>query len=138
MRVALLSLLLLISFSVSAQSVLGQWKSVDKDGVSKCIVNIYEDQGKVYGKIVKILVEDNENKLCVYCEGEEKNKPFVGLNIIKALEKDGKYYRNGTIFDPENGDQFRCRLTLKDKNTLQVRGYLAFVYSTQYWVRVEA
>ncbi len=138
MRVALMSLLLLISFSVSAQSVLGQWKSVDKDGVSKCIVNIYEDQGKVYGKIVKILVEDNENKLCVYCEGEEKNKPFVGLNIIKALEKDGKYYRNGTIFDPENGDQFRCRLTLKDKNTLQVRGYLAFVYSTQYWVRVEA
>ena len=138
MRVALMSLLLLISFSVSAQSVLGQWKSVDKDGVSKCIVNIYEDQGKVYGKIVKILVEDNENKLCVYCEGEEKNKPFVGLNIIKGLEKDGKYYRNGTIFDPENGDQFRCRLTLKDKNTLQVRGYLAFVYSTQYWVRVEA
>ena len=138
MRVVLMSLLLLISFSTSAQSVLGQWKSVDKDGVSKCIVNIYEDQGKVYGKIVKLIVNDSDNKLCVNCEGEEKNKPFLGLNIIKGLEKDGKYYRNGTIFDPENGQEFRCRLTLKDSKTLQVRGYLAFVYSTQYWVRVEA
>ncbi len=62
---------------------------------------------------------------------EYENNPFVGLRIIKILEKDGKYYRNGTIFDPENGQEFRYRVVLKDNNALQVRGCLAFVYSTQ-------
>ena len=134
----LILLFVMFSASLNAQGILGEWKSVDKNGVSKCIVSIYEDNGKVFGKIVELLVEDADNALCVNCKGEDKNKPFVGLRIIKDLEKDGKYYRNGTIFDPENGQEFRCRLVLKDNKTLQVRGYLAFVYSTQYWVRVEA
>ena len=59
------------------------------------------------------------------------------LTLIKNLEKEGKYYRNGTIFDPENGEEYRCRIALEDDNTLQVRGYLAFLYSTQYWKRVK-
>ena len=54
------------------------------------------------------------------------------------MQKDGNYYRKGTIFDPEHGKKFRCRLKLTDDpDVLQVRGYVAFLYATQYWKRVK-
>jgi uncharacterized protein (DUF2147 family) len=137
LQLVFIGFLFVFSFS-NAQSVLGKWKTVDKNGVSKCIVNIYEKDGKIYGKIVEVLVEEEKNSVCVKCTGDQKNKPFLGLTLIKNLEKDGKYYRDGTIFDPENGEEYRCRIALENENTLQVRGYLAFLYSTQYWKRVKS
>jgi|TARA_R110002012_G_scaffold279511_3_gene467895 uncharacterized protein (DUF2147 family) len=134
-KILLLFFLFVIGTS-QAQSILGKWRTIDKNGVSKCIVNIYEKDGKVYGKIVEVLVEEEKNALCEKCEGDQKNKPYLGLILIKDLTKEGKYYKNGTIFDPENGEEYRCRLSLENKNTLQVRGYLAFLYATQYWKRV--
>ena len=53
------------------------------------------------------------------------------------MEKVGEYYKNGTVFDPEYGKKFRCRLKLTENpNILQVRGYISFLYATQNWVRV--
>ena len=51
------------------------------------------------------------------------------------MKKDDDSYRGGTITDPQDGKIYRCRLKLEDKNTLQVRGYIAFFYATQYWKR---
>jgi hypothetical protein len=42
-----------ISFS---QTILGKWKTIDDEtGKEKSIVDIFEKQGKVYGKIIEIL-----------------------------------------------------------------------------------
>lgn len=121
-----------------SQDVFGKWKTID--GVTKeakSIVEIYKENGKVFGKIVEILNPDQKDALCVKCVGKEKNKPVLGLILIKRMERDGKYYRKGTIFDPEHGKKFKCRLMLtKDSNILQVRGYIGFLYATQYWERV--
>jgi uncharacterized protein (DUF2147 family) len=136
MRIILTICLLLTIQFANSQSVLGKWKTVDKNGVEKCIVEVYQKNNRIYGKIVEILVQEEKNALCVKCEGSERNKPVLGLVLIKGMEKDGEYYRNGTIFDPENGEKFKCRITLEDKNTLQVRGYLSFLFTTQYWERV--
>ena len=52
------------------------------------------------------------------------------------MEGVGKYYKKGTIFHPEHGKTFKCRIMLTDNpNILQVRGYIAFLYATQYWER---
>ena len=125
---------------VSAQSVFGKWKTIDdQTGEAKSIVEIYEEDGKVYGKIVEILNPKNKEALCEKCEGIEKNKPVLGLVLIKDLVKEGKYYKQGTIFDPERGKKYKCRIGLdKDPNVLQVRGYVAFLYATQYWQRVKS
>lgn len=136
LQLVFIGFLLVFNFS-NAQTVLGKWKTVDKNGVSKCVVQIFEKDGKVYGEIVEVLIEKEKNAVCKKCVGDEKDKPYLGLTLIKNLEKEGKYYRNGTIFDPENGEEYRCRIVLEDDNTLQVRGYLAFLYSTQYWKRVK-
>lgn len=130
---------LIMTFTVSGQSILGKWKTIDdKTGEAKSIVEIYEHNGKVYGKIVEILTK-NKDAICSKCEGKDKDKPILGLIIIKDMEKAGKYYKHGTIFDPQKGKEYDCRLGLTDNvDVLQVRGYIAFLYATQYWERVKS
>ena len=53
------------------------------------------------------------------------------------MTKDGKYFKNGTIVDPQNGKEYDLRLIVTDEGKLQVRGYIGFFYSTQYWERVQ-
>ncbi len=129
----------LISFSGNTQDIFGKWKTIDgQNNEAKSIVEIYERDGEVFGRIIDILNPENKEALCTNCEGEDYNKPVLGFELIKNLSKDGKYYKNGTIFDPEHGKKFKCRLMLtEDPDVLQVRGYVAFLYSTQYWQRVE-
>ncbi|MBT8253166.1 MAG: DUF2147 domain-containing protein [Flavobacteriaceae bacterium] len=133
-------LLLIVSTSnLQSQTIIGKWKTVDGlSGEQKSVVEIFERDGEVFGKIIEILNPDQKNAICKKCDGEEKNRPVLGLELIKNMKPDGKYYRKGTIFDPENGKRFRCRLVLTDdSDVLQVRGYIAFLYATQYWLRVE-
>ena len=129
----------LVCLSSNAQSIFGKWKTVDGvTGEQKSIVEIFERDGKVFGKIVEILQPEHKNAVCEKCVGDEKNKPVLGLELIKNMEPDGRYYKRGTIFDPEHGKKFRCRLALTDNpDVLQVRGYVAFLYATQYWLRVD-
>lgn len=139
-NIVLIATTFLITFSMSAQSILGKWKTVDGDtGEEKSIVEIYEEDGKVFGKIVEILNPEHKDALCEKCEGVEKDQPVLGLVLIKNMKKQGKYYKQGTIFDPERGKKFKCRLALTDDDpdVLQVRGYIAFLYATQYWKRIK-
>ena len=121
-----------------AQSYVGTWKTVDdKTGKEKSYVQIYETKsGKLQGKVVKILTPGKENAKCDDCTGENKGKPIMNMVIMWGLEKDGT---GGHILDPNNGKQYKCKISLKDKNTLDVRGYLgvSLLGRTQTWTRVE-
>lgn len=132
-------LLFLVSFSMQSQGVFGKWKTVDDEtGANKSIVEIYKKNGKVFGKVIEILEPFDKKTLCQNCEGDYKDKPILGFEIIKDLQKQGEYYKNGTIFDAENGKEYRCRIKLEEETgELQVRGYIAFLYLTQYWVRYQ-
>ncbi len=139
-KIVLIAATFLVTFSVFSQTIFGKWTTVDEQtGEEKSIVEIYERDGKVFGKIVEILNSRHKDALCEKCEGDEKNTPVLGLVLMKNMEKQGKYYKNGTIFHPERGKKYKCRITLDDENPdlLQVRGYVAFVYATQYWKRVK-
>ena len=133
-----LPFLFFCSFALTAQSVFGKWKTIDDEtGQEKSIVQIYESDGKVYGKIVEILT-DKKEAVCNKCEGEKNGKPILGMQIIEGLEKDDDVFEGGTILNPSNGKVYKCRLKIEDDpDTLQVRGYVAFFYKTQYWQRVE-
>jgi len=132
-------LVFVLSFSMYSQSIIGKWKTIDGvSGVEKSIVEIYKENGKLFGKIVDILDPNDKDALCEKCKDDNYNKPILGLVLIKNMQKDGDYYRKGTIFDPEHGKTFKCRLKLTDnQDVLQVRGYIAFLYATQYWERVK-
>jgi len=138
-RIVLLFLVLVVSFSMSSQSIIGKWKTIDGvTGKEKSIVEIYKENGKVFGKIIEILDPKDKDALCNNCEDDEYNTPILGLVLIKNMQKIGKYYKKGSIFDPEHGKKFRCRLMLTNNpDVLQVRGYIAFLYATQYWHRIK-
>lgn len=132
-------LLLLMPLIVSSQEIFGKWKTIDDEtGEAKSTVEIFMKEGKVYGKIIEIYNSKDRDALCNTCEGTDYNKPVLGLTIIKNLTKDGSYFKNGTIFDPEEGKTYKCRLSLDEDNPniLMVRGYISVFYATQYWERI--
>jgi uncharacterized protein (DUF2147 family) len=139
-RLLLSGFFMLLSQAVFTQGVLGTWKTIDDmSGNAKSILEVYKNGDRIYGKIKRILVKGKENAVCINCEGELKNKPVVGMLIINGLKNSNKNeYGGGEILDPENGRKYRCKIWLnpENPNELKVRGYIAFFYRTQTWLRV--
>lgn len=133
-------ILIILSFqSVFAQSdIFGKWKTIDDDtNEEKSIVEIYEEDGKAFGKILDLLnpPEDDPDPVCDECTDHRKNKKIRGMQIITSLEQNGDNWSGGEILDPENGKTYRCKIWVED-GVLKVRGYLAFFYRTQTWLPV--
>ncbi len=134
------SLILLSVMATFAQDVTGKWKTIDDEtGKAKSVVEIYKQNGKIYGKVVEIVDPAKRDATCKECPGSDKGKPIMGLIILKDLKKDGKEYNGGTIMDPNNGKVYKSYIELDGANTLKVRGYIGFslLGRTQTWTRVE-
>lgn len=127
-----------------AQSPVGTWKTIsDKTGKESGIIEIWEKDGHLFGKINKVLTESDGgvNLRCDQCTGEHKNAPIIGLTILKGLKKeDTNVWDSGQILDPDNGKYYKCKITLsKDNKELEVRGYIGFslLGRSQTWYRLE-
>jgi uncharacterized protein (DUF2147 family) len=134
--------LLLASSSASAQmSPVGVWHSIDdKTGEAKAEIRIVDTGGVLSGRIERLLRKDAPpDEKCVKCRDERKDKPMVGLEIIRGATKTpGKdEWEGGNILDPENGREYTLRLTpTGNGQKLDVRGSFGPFGRTQTWVRV--
>ncbi len=133
-----LAVVLGANMSVAADSLVGKWNTVDdKSGKAKSEVQLYEEGGKLFGKIVG-LTEPNDDKgkpkTCTKCTGADKDKPIVGLVIVKDLSLSGDRYKGGTILDPEDGKIYKAEVWVEG-GKLKVRGYLGPIYKTQTWLK---
>lgn len=141
MRSILLLTTILFTFSLSAQSIVGKWKTIDDEtGKPRSVVQIEERNGKYYGAIIELFREPGEeaDPICDECPGKRKNQKIIGMEIITDLEYDAddKEYEDGEILDPESGNVYDCKLWIENGN-LKVRGYIAFLYRTQTWLPYE-
>ncbi|HXK81684.1 MAG TPA: DUF2147 domain-containing protein [Bacteroidales bacterium] len=139
LNLLILTILLLgLSGILKGQDVCGKWKTIDDNtGKEKSIVKIYENNGKIYGKILKVFNNDDPNPLCTECPGQLKDKPIVGMIIIIGFEKKkDKWEGDGSLLDPENGKLYNGKIWVED-GKLQVRGYLGPFYRTQTWLPAE-
>ena len=128
-------LVLTLSDSI-AQSIIGKWKTIDDEtNKPKSIVEIYNKGGKVFGKIVKLFQDPDEDPdpICDECTDYRKNMKVIGMEIITDMVKDEDEWIEGEILDPENGKVYRCKLWVED-GELKVRGYIAFFFRTQSWL----
>ena len=109
----------------------------DETGKKKSEVLLYKNNGKLYGKIINLLLEEDKGKSCINCKGENKNLPIEGMVIVEGLKLNGKTWEEGTILDPKSGKTYSCYITFDDDNTLKVRGYIGFslLGRTQKWIR---
>ncbi len=127
--------------AAQVQQIVGEWITVDdKTGEQLSVVKIFKaTDGLYYGKIVELLV-GNQDEKCVACTGADKDKPVVGLIIIRGFqEKDGKLVSGdkGRVLDPDNGKFYYGKIWLEDgklilRGSLDKKGILG---RSQTWIR---
>ncbi len=141
-RVAIALLLLVGTAAFAQMTPVGLWRNVDdKTGEAKAEIRLVETGGAMYGRIDKLLRKNAKpDEKCVECRDERKDQPMVGLEIIRGARKaEGKdVWEDGRILDPENGREYRLRLTpVEGGSKLEVRGSFGPFGRTQTWLRVQ-
>ncbi|WP_128543772.1 DUF2147 domain-containing protein [Larkinella soli] len=146
LRTLAYSLTLLITFcgftpTFDPDAVLGTWLN----GTRRGHVQIYKQGDAYYGKIVWLREPndpqtgkpktDRKNSLAVL-----RNRPILGLDVMKGFMYDGKnVWEDGKIYNPEDGKEYSCKMTMRTPNILDVRGYIgiSLLGNTQTWTRVK-
>ncbi len=83
-----------LSATVFAQMTpVGTWRSIDEDTKeAKSEVVISDNSGVLTGKVAKLLrKEAKQDVTCTECKDDRKDKPVLGMEIIRGAKKaDGK------------------------------------------------
>lgn len=128
--------------AASAQSptdIVGTWFNAEKDGK----IQVYQQGSKFFGKLAWLktptlngkprLDENNQDEA-------QRSRPLLGLVLLRDFAHDGgKVWSGGKIYDPKNGKTYSCKITLADRNRLDVRGYIGtpLLGRTTTWTRAE-
>lgn len=140
MRILTTILFFSIVLTSMAQSPVGVWKTIDdKTSEAKSHIEIYEQGGKFYGKIIKLLASE-PGVVCDKCDDHRKDQPILGMVILEKLENYKDYWSSGTILDPEDGNKYKCSAWFEDGNLeeIKVRGkHWTGLYRTQTWYKVK-
>lgn len=118
----------------------GVWKTIDdKTGEAKSHVEIYEQGGQYYGKVVKLL-KSSPDKKCAECPGKKKDQPILGMVLVEGLKAQDGHWKKGKILDPESGSEYGCTVWFEKgkPDELKLKGiHWTGLYRTQTWYRVK-
>ena len=144
-------LLFLFTFILATQSLLAQ-KNADQivgtwlTGSGNARVEIYKNANNFQGKIVWISepIDPATNKPKTdtkHPNAALHKRPLLGLTNLWGFtynEREGNWDK-GHIYDPKSGKEYKSTITAKDKNTLNVRGYIGIsaIGRTDVWTRVK-
>jgi uncharacterized protein (DUF2147 family) len=140
LRVAVATALLLSAGALFAaeNTPVGTWKTIDDEtGKPMSLVQITDQDGELKATVLKVLT-DGAPKLCAPCQGERKDQPIEGMNIMWGVHKDGDVWDGGQILDPKNGKVYKVKLQPSaDGSKLTVRGYIgiSLLGRSQEWMR---
>lgn len=122
------------------EDIVGVWET----GNGKARVKIDKVGDYYFGRIVWLKEPLNEEgKPKVDKNNKDVNKrntPILGLRLVGGFKWEGENrWEGGTIYDPETGNEYKCNITLVDKNTMNIRGYIGISMfgRTDTWKRVE-
>ena len=135
-----LALLGAAGMALAQSNPVGLWKTIDDETkTEKSYVRIAEAGGVLSGKVERIIDPAKQNEVCEKCTDERKDKPILGMTIVRNAKKtDDGTWEGGDILDPNNGKVYRLRLKpLDGGKNLEVRGYIGPFFRNQQWVRVE-
>jgi hypothetical protein len=125
----------------SEPSAAGLWEESDASGRVGAWFFIFEQDGVYVGGMVKMFGRpgDDPNPRCTACSGAERNQPALGLLMIKGMQRKGRFYDNGTILDPRDGNVYSAKMEVtQDGQKLKLRGYIGIPAfgQTQVWKRL--
>ncbi len=120
-----------------ADDLIGKWLTKDDESV----VEIYKCDGSYCLKIVWLeepLNHDGTEKCDTNNPDDSKHKDkIIGLTIGAGFNyKDGDGWRDGSIYDPDSGKTYSCKMNITDKG-LKVRGFIgvSLFGRTEIWKR---
>ena len=127
---------MLISSNLFAESDLfGYWltpgsivliENCDKHLCAK-IETIFVEEGR---DPKLILDENNKNKLL-------RTRTIVGINVLSGFSinnTEQKNFKDGKVYDPRRGREFKANIYLKEDGSLKVEGCLAFICDDEEWL----
>ena len=133
--------LALASIFVFAQKnvdVVGEWYNEEKDAV----ITIFEDGKTLSGKItwMKFPNDENGNPKSDPLNPDEslRNRARMGMVMMTGFTyTESNIWDNGELYDPKKGKTYSGKITLTDKNTLDLRGYIGFSFigRSSTWTR---
>lgn len=143
-RRLLLSLLFLLPVQalfaqVKNDEILGKWMSETGSGK----IEIFKSADKYYGKIVWLkepLDKQGQPKTDANNpDPAQRSRKIMGLLILKSFRFDGEQWTDGTIYDPENGKDYQCKMSMNTDGSLNIRGYIgvSLLGRSTVWKRSE-
>ncbi len=137
-----LTALILFSCSIKAQNkaddIAGIWLT---NGDDQAKIQIYKSADKFYGKIIWLknpLINGSPKVDINNPDKTKRTNPIIGLALLSGFKfNNDDAWKGGVIYDPQNGKTYSCNISLKDKNTLKVRGYIgiSLLGRTEVWTR---
>lgn len=116
-----------------AELLVGNWLTAKRDGI---IQISRRADGHFEGRIVG---GDAPERLdAKNPDPAQRSQKLLGSTILRHMNYDGHgRWSGGTIYDPDSGHTYRCRLELLGQDRLRVRGFLgvAVLGRTQVWTR---
>ena len=133
-------------------AILGVWATDPEADGGQAHVEIYAVGDQYSGKIVwleePLYTEDDEDGEAGEPKIDKNNpdpalqaRPIMGLELMQGFIYDGKgTWKKGTIYDPDNGKTYKCKIRLGDDGVLDVRGFIgiSMIGRTEEWTQVEA
>ncbi len=105
--------------------ILGEWHTESRESV----IEIYRDEGSYSGKVIWTENPNDENgqpkRDVLNPDPSKRNNLFIGTVIMTGFTFDNdKTWKSGQIYDLTHGKTYKAQITLKDSNTLKMRGYI--------------
>ena len=152
MRKSLLFIILMAAYNplaaAPADAIVGHWMVASEDA----IIRIFKAGNQYQGKLAWLQqdhypandargigglpVMDLNNP-----DVTRQRMPLLGMTLLKGLRFDGdSLWRNGRIYNSENGKTYDCRVSLQNTDQLNLRGFFKtpLLGATTTWTRVEA
>ena len=129
------------TLSAEARSYLGDWTTYsDETGEAQAVVRIFEADGVVVGRIVRVLPSEEYPEpsfICDDCEGTYAGADLRTVPLIRNMEWKGDEFAGGRILDPTTDKSYKATMKLDGPDQLRVRGYIGIraLGRTQVWRR---
>ena len=128
----------LLAFSQTNADIVGEWYNAEKDAV----ITLFEENETVSGKItwMESPNDDNGNPKTDPLNPDEnlKSRARMGMVMMSGFAYDeDSVWDDGELYDPKKGKTYSGMMTLKDKNTIDLRGYIGFSFigRSSTWTR---
>lgn len=111
------------AFASKADQILAVWWSPEQ----KTKVEIKKQNEIYYGQIIALRPESKEMKDTNNPDSALQARHILGLEILTGFKFDGDdTWEDGSIYDPESGKTYKCKMWLKNNDILKIRGYIGF------------